>query len=441
MRLLHLTAGAGGMYCGTCLRDNTVAAELMARGHDVSLLPVYTPTRTDETNVSDGHVFCGGISVFLQQRVPFFRHTPAMLDFFWDVPAVIKAATGKGVSVDPKDLGELTVSMLRGEAGYQAKEIDKLIDFLLDRPPYDVIVLPVSLLIALAPALKRELDRPIVCMLQGEDLFLDFLAEDHRSLAKELILAHAPHVDAFVATSDYYSDYMAQYLGLDRGRIHTVPIGIHLEGHDPSPHPRKEPFTLGYLARIAPEKGLHLLGEAYRILRREKGLPPSKLRAAGYLAPEHKPYLADIQEKLRGWGLEDEFRYVGEVTREAKIAFLRDTDVLSVPSPYKEPKGLYLLEAMANGVPWVQPRHGAFPEMERRTGGGLLFEPNDANELAARIISLVHNPHLAGHLGRNGAAGVQAHYTAAKMADRTLEVFEKVLSPARPRPRAAAAGA
>jgi glycosyltransferase involved in cell wall biosynthesis len=440
VRLLHLTAGAGGMYCGTCLRDNTLAAELRARGHDVSLLPVYTPTRTDETNVSDGHVFFGGISVFLQQRVPLFRKTPAILDFLWDVPAVIKAAAGRGVSVDPKDLGELTVSMLRGEAGFQAKEIKKLIAFLQRKPPFDVVVLPVSLLIGLAPPLKRTLKRPIVCMLQGEDLFLDGLAEEHRSLAKDLILAHAPHVDAFMATSDYYLDFMAGYLGLARDTIHTVPIGICLDGHDPSPRPRHEPFTLGYVARIAPEKGLHLLAEAYRILRKEKGLPPSKLRAAGYLAPEHKAYLRGIEDKLRSWGLADEFRYVGEVTREAKIAFLRDLDVLSVPSPYAEPKGLYLLEAMANAVPWVQPRHGAFVEMERRTQGGLLFEPNDAGDLATRVMAIANDPRLASELGRKGAEGVKAHYTAARMAERTLEVYAQVTGTVS-RPRAAVAGA
>jgi glycosyltransferase involved in cell wall biosynthesis len=440
MRLLHLTAGAGGMYCGTCLRDNTLAAELMARGHDVSLLPVYTPTRTDEQNVSDDHVFFGGISVFLEQRIPLFRSTPAILDFLWDVPAVIKAATGRGVSVEPKDLGELTVSMLKGEAGFQAKEIRKLIAYLQTVPPFDVIVLPVSLLIGLAGPLKQSLNRPIVCMLQGEDLFLDFLTEDHRSLAKDLIRAHASHVDAFLATSDYYAGFMAGYLGLDRDTIHTAPIGIHLEGHDPSPRPRHEPFTLGYLARIAPEKGLHLLAEAYRILRQDMGLPPSKLRAAGYLAPEHKAYLRGIQEKLDGWGLGGEFRYVGEVTREAKIAFLRELDVLSVPSPYAEPKGLYLLEAMANAVPWVQPRHGAFPEMERRTGGGLLFAPNDTTDLAAKVLTLAANPRHALELGKHGAEGVRTHYTAATMAERTLEVFDRVIHPER-RPRAAAAGA
>jgi len=330
--------------------------------------------------------------------------------------------------------------MLKGEAGFQAKEIRKLVAYLRTRPPFDLVTLPVSLLIGLAGPLKQALDRPIVCMLQGEDLFLDFLSHEHRELAKDLVRAHAGHVDAFMATSDYYADYMAGYLGLDRDRIHTVPIGIHLEGHDPSPHARKDPLTIGYLARIAPEKGLDLLAEAYRILRQDLGLPPSRLRAAGYLAAEHKVYLQNVEEKLRTWGLRDEFRYVGEVTREAKIAFLRETDILSVPSPYAEPKGLYLLEAMANAVPWVEPRHGAFPEIERRTGGGLLFEPNNAEDLARRILSLVENPHLAGQLGRNGAEGVKAHYTAAHMADRTLAVYEKVLSPAR-RARTAASGA
>ena len=407
MRLLPLTAGAGGMYCGTCLRDNTLAAELLARGHDVSLLPVYTPTRTDETNVSDGHVFFGGISVYLEQRVPLFRKTPAILDLLWDVPAVIKAATGKSVSVDPKDLGEITVSMLRGEAGFQAKEIDKLIEYLLDRRPFDLIVLPVSLLIALAPALKREIERPIVCMLQGEDLFLEFLAEDHRILAKELILAHAPHVDAFMATSDYYSDFMAKYLGLDRGRIHTVPIGIHLEGHDASPRPRHEPFTLGYLARIAPEKGLHLLAEAYRVLRQEKGLPPSRLRAAGYLAPEHKPYLQGLEAKLKAWGLGDEFRYVGEVTREAKIAFLKELDVLSVPSPYAEPKGLYLLEAMASGLPVIAVPEGGVRDHLLDGRNGLACREGDVQGMALAMVRLATEWGLSRRLARGARHSVE----------------------------------
>ncbi|HUG52491.1 MAG TPA: glycosyltransferase family 4 protein [Vicinamibacteria bacterium] len=433
MRLLHITAGAGGMYCGSCLRDNALAAELLARGHDVSLLPLYTPTRTDEANRSGERVFFGGLSVYLQQRVPLLRRTPALLDVLWDMPAVIKAAAGHGVSVDPHALGEMTVSTLRGEDGFQAKEVRKLVRYLEGLPPFDVVLIPVSLLIGLAPPLKRALGRPVVCTLQGEDFFLEALGESHRRQAKDLIRAHAPHVDAFVATSDYYATFMAGYLGLDRSLVQTVPIGISLDGHDPAPRPRSSPLVLGYFARIAPEKGLHLLAEAYRILRRELGLPPSQLRAAGYLAPEHRRYLEEVTARLREWGLVSEFQYQGEVDRVGKIAFLRGLDVFSVPSPYAEPKGMYLLEAMANGVPWVQPRHGAFPEIHDKTGGGLLFTPHDTRELAARIFTLATDAPLAADLGRRGAAGVRAHYSAARMAERALEVYAEVVEgPAQP---------
>ena len=427
MRILHLTAGAGGMYCGSCLRDNTLAAELIARGHDVSLLPVYTPTRTDEANVSDGHVFMGGISVYLQQHVPLFRKTPDVLDFFWDIPAVIKAATGRGVAVDPKDLGELTVSTLKGEAGFQAKEIRKLVRYLEAQPAFDVVVIPMSLLIGLAAPLKRALRRPVVCMLQGEDLFFEGLLEPWRSEAKGLVRTHESAVDTFVATSDYYADFMAGYLGLSRSSIATVPIGISLAGHDPAPRRREGPFTIGFFARVAPEKGLHLLADAYTLLRREMGLEEARLEAAGYLGPEHRGYLAGVEAKLEAAGLAAEFRYHGTVDRVAKIAFLHSLDVLSVPSPYAEPKGLYLLEAMANGVPWVEPRHGAFPEMLEKTGGGLLFEPQDARSLAEQLLLLARDREQAAELGRRGAEGVRRHYTSARMAERSLEVFASVI--------------
>jgi glycosyltransferase involved in cell wall biosynthesis len=437
MRLLHLTAGAGGMYCGSCLRDNALATER----HDVSLLPIYTPTRTDEPNRSEHKVFFSGIGVYLQQHVPLLRRTPAVLDFLWDVPAVIKAATGRGVSVDPHALGELTVSTLRGEEGFQAKEVRKLVRHLEGLPPFDVVTIPNSLLIALAGPLRRALGRPIVCTLQGEDLFLENLGETHRRQSKELIRAHAADVDAFEATSDYYADFMAEYLEIDRDKVHTVPIGIHMEGHDDRPRPRGAAYTIGYFARIAPEKGLHLLADAYRILRLEMGLPPSRLRAAGYLAPEHRAYLAGIEERLKSWGLAGEFEYLGEVDRAGKIAFLRGIDVLSVPSPYAEPKGLYLLEAMANAVPWVQPAHGAFPEIHGKAGGGLLFTPHDPRDLADKLLTLSLDARGAAELGRLGASGVREHYSASRMAQSALELYETVAATAAPGAARLAAGA
>ena len=429
MRLLVVTAGAGGMYCGSCLRDNTLATELLARGHDVVLLPVYTPTRTDEENVSDSRVFFSGISVYLEQHVPLFRKTPAVLDFIWDAPAVIKLATGRGVSVDPEFLGDMTVSMLRGEQGHQAKEFRKLLAYLRLEDPFDVIVLPTSLLASLAPPLRRELRRPVVCTLSGEDLFLEGLPLPYRKQAKALIAEAAPSVHSFIATSEYYADFMAGYLELPRQQIAVAPLGIRFDGLDPAPPATADrPLTIGYLARIAPEKGLHLLASAYIRLRRELGLENARLEAAGYLAPEHRTYLDAVTKALAAVGLDGEFRCHETIDRPRKLAFLQSLDLLSVPSPYAEPKGLYLLEALACGVPVVEPRHGAFPETIEKTGGGVLFAPGDVSDLAAKLLELARDPARRRELGRRGSEGVRRHYSAERMAERTLEICGEALA-------------
>jgi len=423
MRILHITAGAGGMYCGSCVRDNALAAELMARGHDTALLPIYTPTLTDEANVSSEEVLFGGISVYLQQHVPLLRKTPALFDRIWDSSAVIKAFAGRGVAVDPRVLGELTVSTLKGEAGFQAKEVGKLLRWFAKEPPFDAVVLPNALLISLAGPIQRQTGARIFCTLQGEDLFLEGLPTPYRDECMALIRAQVKDVDTFVAVSDYYAGFMADYFAIPRAKLAVVPLGINLDGHEPAQAPADRPFTIGYFARVAPEKSLDILAEAYRVLRQEKGLPPSRLEAAGYMAPEQRPYLAQIEGRLREWGLLGEFRYHGTLDRAEKIRFLRSLDVLSVPSRYVEPKGLYLLEALANGIPVVQPRHGSFPEMIGKTGGGLLFEPGNPHALADAILSLWKDRNRARELGARGARGVREHYSVARMADRALEVY------------------
>jgi glycosyltransferase involved in cell wall biosynthesis len=426
MRILSITAGAANMYCGSCLRDNALAAELRRLGHDVTLLPLYTPTRTDEPNVSEPRVFFGGVSVYLEQRVPALRRLPAWLDALWDRPAVIRALAARSARTDPRVLGELTVSMLRGDAGYQSKEVGKLLDWLRREPPFDIVVLPNALLIALARPLARELAAPVVCTLQGEDLFLDGLRDDARRAALGLIRSHVPAIRRFVAVSDYYADFMSRYLEIPRGTIDVVPLGISVDGYRRAPLAR-DPFTIGYFARIDPAKGLHRLCAVYRHLRQALGLPPSRLLAAGFLGAEHRGYLADCQRRMHEWGLGDEFAYAGELDRDQKIAFMSALDVLSVPTPYAEPKGLFLLEAMACGVPVVQPRHGAYPEILERTGGGLLVEDTEV-AIAEGLLALWRVPDRAAELGRRGAAGLRAHYTAEAMARRALDVYAGVIA-------------
>ncbi|MGH9315192.1 MAG: glycosyltransferase family 4 protein, partial [Vicinamibacterales bacterium] len=381
MRILALTAGAGPMYCGSCLRDNALAAELVRRGHDVILMPLYTPTRTDEPNVSRSRVFLGGISVYLAQKLPIFRHTPKLLDRLWDAPVVIRAMANRPVQTDPRMLGELTVSMLRGEHGPQRKEVKKLCDWLSGEPPPDLTILPNSLLISLAAPIRRVTGRPVGVTLQGEDLFIAGLGEPWRSDTIDLIRKQMQHVDAVFAVSEQYSRFMTSYLAIPPQKVHVVPLGVNVEslrGREPvEPTEPKSTRRVGFFGRIAPEKGLHVLCDAYRRLRERRDLGALTLEAAGYLAPEHQKYLRDIEEKIRGWGLASEFHYRGELDRAAKGAFLRGLDVFSLPATYDEPKGLSVMEAMACGVPVVQPRRGAFVEILQKTGGGLLVPPDD----------------------------------------------------------------
>ena len=429
MNILSITAGAAEMYCGSCLRDNALAAALMRRGHQVTLLPIYTPTVTDEPNMSAGRrVFLGGISVYLQQHFSIFRHTPWLLDKVWDSPAVIKRFAARSIEVDPRMLGALTVSTLKGEGGYQRKEVEKLVGYLAGEPRPDVVNLPNSMLIALAKPIRRVFNCPIVVTLQGDDLFLEGLPEPHKTEALNLIRTQISEVDVFVAVSEYYAGFMSAYLAIPRSKMRTVPLGVTVsEGMRPDR--RSRPFTIGYFARIAPEKGFHNLVEAYRILRHDRGLPPSRLRAAGYMAAAQRPYFEEQERKLASWGLRDEFEYRGTVDRETKMQFLRELDLFSVPTDYREPKGLFLLEAMACGVPVVQPDHGALPEMIERTGGGVLARSPQPRDIADAIWSLWNDRDRAAALGRKGAEGVRAHYTIDLMADRMIDVYEEARRP------------
>jgi glycosyltransferase involved in cell wall biosynthesis len=186
---------------------------------------------------------------------------------------------------------------------------------------------------------------------------------------------------------------------------------------------------LGYFARVAPEKGLHVLAEAYRRLRGRDAETPMRLEVAGYLGAEHEGYLRDIERRMEGWGLGGEFEYRGVLDRARKIEFLQGLDVLSVPATYDEPKGIFLLEAMACGVPVVQPRRGSFTEVVERTGGGLLVEPDDADAdafadaLAEALLRLSRDRALAAELGDRGFKGVREHYNIALMAERALGVY------------------
>lgn len=425
MKIAYIAAGAAGMYCGSCMRDNALATAMQNMGHEVALIPTYTPLRTDEPTPAIDRVFYNGINVYLQQKLGFFRRPLQLLDRLLASKRVIGILAGTDAATNAKDLGELTVSVLRGEDGYQASELDKLVQWLRDEYQPDLVQITNSMLIGMAHNIREALNVPVICAVQGEDIFLDDLIEPYKAEAMALLREKVHHVDGLIATSAYYADYMSDYLKIDRKKVHAVRIGINLDGHglQTSP-PEGAVVTIGYLARICPEKGLHLLVEAFEQLVKRFGKTRLRLRVAGYLGKRDHEYFAGVQQSVKDSGLSGQVDWVGEVDREEKINFLNSLDILSVPTPYVEPKGLFLLEAMANGVPAVQPAHGAFPEILKATEGGLLVEPNSPEALAEGLAQLVESPQLRRDMGEKGKIAVHRDWHSGKMAEETLAVYE-----------------
>lgn len=428
------------MYCGSCMRDNTLAAALIRMKRDVVLIPVYTPIRTDEADVSEQMVVFGGINVFLQQMSSFFRYMPRFIDRLLDHPALLKFAMRRAGSTSPESAAPYMLSILRGESGAQRHEVEKLIVHLRALAP-QIVHLPDAFFVGLAGPIKRALNVPVVCTLTGEDIFLDKLPPAQRDAAQGLIRERGRDVDAFLSVSRYYADVAIERFGISSGQIHHVPLGIRIETDESSTRQdvratdaRRQDagatsgrsFRIGYLARICHEKGLHLLCEAFALLR-SRGRD-CRLIVAGYLGDGDREYFDRVKAGLEDKSLSDQVEFLGEVDRSGKLVMLRSLDVFSVPTTYREAKGIYILEALSQGAPVVQPAHGSFPELLESTGGGILVEPNSAAELADGIARLMDDPQRRTALGEAGRAAVQARHSDAMMADAAWRVFESVVA-------------
>lgn len=427
MKVAYITAGAAGMYCGTCIHDNMVATILKKQGHNIALIPTYTPTRTDEANVSMDRVFFGGINVYLQQKLSIFRHTPWAIDKLFDNPALLNGLARLSGSTNARDLGELTVSMLRAEHGHQKKELAKLVKWLAEENRPDIVYITNSMLVGFTTEIKKALDVPVVCALQGEDIFLQDLIEPYKGEALTLLRKRAAEADGFVAPCTYYARFMAEtYLGVPIDKIDIVPLGLNMDGHGTLVEkPEPSPFIIGYLARICPEKGLHILVDAFLIIADALGADNVQLHVAGYLGKKDEPYLEELVNQIQDAGLSDSFVHHGEVTRTQKIDFLNRLHVFSVPTVYRESKGLSIIESLANGVPVVQPHHGTFPEMIDATGGGLLVEPESPEALAMGIMELLNDAEQRERLGETGKINAHQKLNDTAVAYQLLKVFEK----------------
>ncbi|MEZ6095445.1 MAG: glycosyltransferase family 4 protein [Pirellulaceae bacterium] len=434
-RLIYLTAGAGGMYCGSCLHDNALAKAMARAGWDVQLVPFYTPIRTDESDVSVDRIFFGGINVYLQQKIPLFRHLPKWLDGFLDNPRFIRRVTSKAIETDASTLGDMALSMLRGEKGNQRKEVKRVVDWLADENP-DIILSSNLLITGFAPTLKRIANIPIVVTLQGDDVFLNQLPEKDRAACLAQIRENNQSIDFFLTHSEAFRQQMSRYFDIPLERIVVTPLGI--DTHDfrnltLTTRSQSQLRRIGYFARLAPEKGLHHLVEAFIELKRAPEYSDVRLRIAGWLSPEMNKYADEQFQRLRDAGLESQFQYEGVLSREDKLSFLQDIDLLCVPTEHEEPKGLFALEAMASGTPVVLPDKGALTELVEQSGGGIVYSAhNDANENRKRLVNalkiLLDDEAKRKELGANARHFVLEQRDEVHMAQNTMDALTANIS-------------
>lgn len=431
MKLIYLTAGAGGMFCGSCMHDNALTRALSDHGWNIQLVPTYTPIRTDEKDVSVDQVLFGGVNVYLQQKIPLLRHVPAFLDRFLDSPWLIRKVTSRAMEMNPTMLGKLALSMLKGKHGNQRKQVKQLCRWIQLANP-GLVIFSNILIGGCIESIKQTSGTPVVVTLQGDDVFIDSLSEPYRSQCIKEIQKIVPHVDGFIVQSEFFRDYMADYFSIPLEKFHVTPLGLDVSEFEPflgrghtSFEDGRRP-TIGYLARLAKEKGFHHLVDAFIELKKRPGTEAIQLKAAGWMGPDHIAYAQAQFKRINEAGLQDDFEYIGSIERNEKLAFLKSIDVLSVPTEFLEPKGIYALEALAAGVPIVMPEHGAFPELLISSKGGLLVPPRDASQLADALALILSDTEMRNRLARAGQSYVHQHRSSQSMAESTSKVIEQI---------------
>lgn len=428
LRLIHFTPGTGTFHCGSCLRDNALIKALRVRGYDAVMVPLYLPLVTDREPASpEQAVLVGGISLYLQQKMPWFHHLPRWFHRWLNKPDRLRWASRLMGMTSAKDLGEMTVGSLLGNHGRQWGEWHKVIDWLKSGAKPDVISFSNSLLTGLAPAIAKEVAVPVICSLQGEDSFLDTLPEPYREQSWQALRENAKSVRRFVAPSGFYAGVMEQRLELAAGTVSVIPNGMDLTAY-PVAEPDPNWPVIGYFARMIHGKGLTTLVDAFIEIVSRGRLPRLKLKIGGAETPADVRYVKDLQDKLKAAGCLERVQFHPNLSLQDKLRFFRDLTVFSVPATYGEAFGLYVIEAVACGVPVVEPEHGAFPELVAATQGGVLCAPDDVTALADGLESLLLDEQKRDQLANRGMSTVRAEFTAVRMAERFDAVVRDVLS-------------
>ena len=427
MKIVYVTPGSGGsFYCQNCFRDDGLLLSLSAHGYSVYKVPMYLPSNLEECGkTADTPVFYGAINVYLKEKLPIYRIAPLWLKRVFDSDALLQLAARKAGSTRAAGLEEMTISMLHGEKGRQASELDHFIRYMQKEINPNVVHLSNALLLGLAHRVKKELGAGVVCSLQDENEWIDPMSERYQSDVWNLMAEKAVDVDLFVTASRYYSNLAQKNLKIPADKIRVINGGINLDGYERSSL-SFDPPVIGYLCRMSEYFGLGILVDAFIRLKKDRRFKDLKLHITGGYPGDDKHFVNELLGKISKQGYENDVKIFKNFNKENRVKFLQTLTLLSVPVPAGEAFGAYQVEALAAGVPVVQPTVGCYPEFVEATKGGIIYEPNNSKGLAQAIASLLLDPARVRDLGEQGRRVVWERFSMNDMAKNIVRVYEDV---------------
>ena len=428
MKIAFITPGHGlQFYCQNCFRDSGLIQSLATLGHEVIKVPMYISSGVETgADVASTPVFYGAVNIYLKEKLPFYRSAPLWMERLFDSPAMLRLAAKKSGSTRPTGLEEMTLSMLRGEKGRQASDLDRLIRHLKENIAPDVVHLSNALLLGLAHRIKKDVGAGVVCSLQDENEWVDLMGVDYQKVVWDLMAEKAVDVDSFVSASQYYAGIAQGKLRLIENRIKVIPGGVDLEGYEKSDLPF-DPPVIGFLCRMSEYFGLDVLVEAFLKLKRDNRFRDLKLHLTGGYSGDDKKFLDGLMRKITGNGFINDVSVFEDFQKSSRIAFLKSLTLLSVPVPAGEAFGAYQVESLAAGVPVVQPNVGCYPEFIAKTQGGLIYEPNTGEKLASAMASLLSDPAYLRRLGEQGRRVVLEDYSMGRMTQNMVGIYDDVV--------------
>lgn len=428
MKIINIVPGFGGaFYCGNCLRDSGFIQSLKDAGHDAHTLPIYLPLSDESCKSEDTlPVFYGAVNIYLKQNFRIFRNMPKWLEHFFESDFIMNYAAKKAGSTRASGLEEMTLSMLRGHEGYQKEELNHLIDFLKNHEKPDVIHLSNALLLGLVHKIKTELNIPVICSLQDEDVWLDAMRPSYQEKLWQMLREKGKEVDAFVAVSNFYANVMKKRMEIPDDKIHAVHIGVDPQKYEVSELKIEQP-TIGYLSRMNEENGFEIVIDGFIKLKKNISFKNAKLRLSGGKTSDDKKFINKQVRKLKRNGIFDDVEFVKNFDIESLKYFFKNLTLLSVPVLKGEAFGLYQLEALASGVPLVQPALGAFPEIAEITNAGVTYEPNTAEALAEKWEEVLSNQGRLIQMSKNGRNAIVNNLNGQTLSNKMVEIYKSVI--------------